>query len=83
MLTTSGIKVKPAKEIVQRSIVKPSTDPILDFATTLCPKCGSPMFKKRAPCWLRRKGWSTAARCVKCGTQMGYERKRTKVEDDD
>ena len=48
----------------------------LEIAEVKCPKCGRPMFIKPCPCFLRRKGWETCVKCVKCGHQAGYKKRR-------
>lgn len=45
----------------------------LPISENSCPKCGSPMFIKRAPCFLHKKGFSKAERCFSCGYQRGYQ----------
>ena len=47
----------------------------LEIIDTPCSKCGSAMFIKICPCFLRRKGWETCARCVKCGEQIGLTKR--------
>jgi hypothetical protein len=32
------------------------------------------MFLKRAPCFMRKKGFRLAARCISCGHQEGVRR---------
>lgn len=49
----------------------PAKMPGLEFTGQPCPRCGSAMFLKSAPCFLRRRGFSRAARCVGCGFQTG------------
>lgn len=38
-----------------------------------CAKCGGPMFIKPAPCFMRKKGWGTCVKCVRCGNTEGYQ----------
>jgi hypothetical protein len=47
--------------------------PLLELAPRACPKCGSKMFQKPCPCFLRRRGYTGCAKCLntKCGYLMG------------
>jgi predicted nucleic-acid-binding Zn-ribbon protein len=58
-------------------------DRLLDFVETPCKRCGNPMYRKVAPCFIRKKGFRTAIKCVKCGYQEGYERRDIQDKDDD
>lgn len=37
-----------------------------------CGKCQGPMYIKPAPCFMRRHGWATVVKCVRCGFTAGY-----------
>ena len=41
-----------------------------------CLKCGSAMFIKPAPCFMRKHGWGTCVKCVKCGNTEGLSMAR-------
>lgn len=48
----------------------------LDIAETRCRKCDAPMFIKTAPCFLKKRGWATSIKCIRCGHQEGYEKSK-------
>jgi len=48
----------------------------LDIAERRCRRCDAAMFIKTAPCFLKKLGWATAVKCVKCGRQEGYEKSK-------
>lgn len=42
-------------------------------AGVFCGACGGPVFLKSAPCFIRKKGFTRAIKCLKCGWQKGYK----------
>ena len=43
-----------------------------------CTRCERPMYLKLCPCFLRRAGWQTCAKCPKCGKMIGLQKKATR-----
>lgn len=43
-----------------------------------CVKCGSPMYLKPAPCFMKKRGWASCIRCIRCGYTEGYKMKKKK-----
>ena len=48
----------------------------LQIIATLCPTCGSAMYKMTCRCTMRKQGWNLCAKCVKCGNVIGLTTRR-------
>jgi len=47
----------------------------LEMHNEPCRKCGGRMFLRPCPCFARKKGWRTCARCIRCG-HLEYVRRK-------
>lgn len=50
----------------------------IELAPVLCPRCGARAMQKACPCFLRKHGWATCAKCLntKCAHQFGIKKIR-------
>ena len=75
IITSSGLPAIPQPKPLSRESREEAARSLgLTLHATSCPKCGSEMFLKRAPCFMRKKGFRLAARCISCGHQEGVRR---------
>ncbi len=54
----------------------------LQIVDKKCPKCGSAMYVKPAPCFMKKTragGWATVIKCVRCGHTEGYQKRKRRA----
>lgn len=68
--------MKPSLGIIRSAAPRGDMESLgLQPANRACPRCERPMFLKHCPCFLRRQGWATCAKCPKCGKMIGLQRR--------
>jgi transposase-like protein len=76
MISSSSLKTTSRPDVPARNIADAARELGIILAKKPCPKCGSRMFVKRAPCFIAKLGYRRAVRCVRCGYQEGAGKRK-------
>lgn len=71
MITTGDLKMQAQPEQSKKTPAQQIEAMGLQLHTESCPRDGTAMFIRRAPCWLEKAGFKRAAKCLRCGHQIG------------